>query len=182
MFKNLWKELVKEPIGSSKDLVSTVSTVGGSAAALLGFLDSLGVTNIPIISVVAEAPLPFRVVVFLLFASGVGWTFGLMVANLTIERDEAGLWLAHLAAFLLAILMLGCASWLSMDVGETPLPEESLFAFVGLAVVMTFARMKFRSVGAPSLDAVAARSGTMLSFAIATVLMAGISGMTGAAG
>ena len=158
-------DLFAKVIGSINDLFSVIGTI----AALLGLAaaksDSTSLPTIPI----DDAPFPVRLVLFLAFAAGIGWTTGLLVRLAQRLPRDVRVLVSLILAILMAGFVAGLADWLVSPRQRTDLPQEFLIAVIGAMFACRCMVENFgaqRGIAGPA--AVAERSLVLLTFTIAT--------------
>lgn len=112
-----------------------------------------------------NAPLALRLVLFLVFASGIGWMIGTVIRlTQTVPRDLRYL-ISTLVAVVMAGLVAGLADWLVAPRAASALPQELLLAVLGamFAVRCLIANLSARRAGA-NAAAVTERSVIVLLF------------------
>ena len=134
-------------IGSLNDALSLIGTV----AAFLGLTVSQTSGSLPQLPL-DDAPFPVRMVLYLLFAAGIGWTTGMGIrACGRLPREIRGL-VMMLPAPVMAGFVAGTANWLVAPRGRTDLPQEFLMALMGtmLAIRTMIEHLATRRASTPS--------------------------------
>lgn len=155
-----------------KSLLEILGTVGPVLLALLGVGSNISGQGVGFAVSLAGAPFPIRLMVFILISIGLGWSLAALMSWFSTTRNEATFLSAHLLALVLASLMVGSADWLAPSVAFSRLPQEHFFGVVGLGIVFSVLRFRFRagaSYGGQRL--LYMQSGIILTFAASAFMI-----------
>jgi len=168
---NKWYRAAGSVAGTFNDIASFVGTI----LAFLGLAASKTSGSLPQIPI-ASAPFPVRLVLYLLFAAGIGWMTGLLVRIFCRLPREFRLLASMLCTLIMAGFLAGLANWLVAPQQRTTLPQEFLLVLIG-AMVAIRAMVENLSVrrDAPGPTVISDRSLMPLVFAatIAAILALG---------